>query len=67
MKKGVAILLAAVLSITAMGCWNRRELDTLAIVTAVGVDKSKEDGRISITFQIMKPSEIKGSGGSDSV
>ena len=67
MRKWLLILLMAIVSLTVIGCWNRRELDTLAIVTAVGLDKSKEDGIITSTFQIMKPSEIKapssGSGG----
>jgi spore germination protein KC len=70
-KKGVLILLAAIVLTTVVSCWNRRELDTLAIVTAVGIDKSQEDGKVSVTFQIMKPSEVKapssgsqGSGGS---
>jgi spore germination protein KC len=66
-RKWLLILLMAIASLTVIGCWNRRELDTLAIVTAVGLDKSKEDGIITATFQIMKPSEIKapssGSGG----
>ncbi|MDD4570144.1 MAG: Ger(x)C family spore germination protein [Tepidanaerobacteraceae bacterium] len=71
MRKGLLILLTAIVSLTVVGCWNRRELDTLAIVTAVGIDKSKEDGKITTTMQIMKPSEIKsassGSGGSKGV
>ena len=64
MKKGVLILLTTMVLITVVGCWNRRELDTLAIITAVGIDKSQEDGKISVTFQIMKPSEVKASSGS---
>lgn len=73
MRKKFLILLT-IAFITLGGCWSRRELDTLAIVTAVGIDKAKEDGKISIAFQILKPSEIKapssgstGSGGSKGV
>lgn len=73
MKKRFLILFIIVF-ITLNGCWSRRELDTLAIVTAIGIDKAKEDGKISVAFQILKPSEVKtpssgstGSGGSKGV
>ena len=54
----VLILLLAILS----GCWNRREMDTLAIVQAIGIDKT-ENGGISLTIQIIKPGEIKAPAG----
>ncbi|WP_155592267.1 Ger(x)C family spore germination protein [Lysinibacillus cavernae] len=38
------------------GCWNKRELNELAIVTAVGVDKSDE--LIEISVQIVNPSQV---------
>lgn len=38
------------------GCWNKRELNELAIVTAVGVDKSDELFEISV--QIVNPSQV---------
>jgi len=38
------------------GCWNKRELNELAIVTAVGVDKSDELFEISV--QIVSPSQV---------
>ena len=65
LKKLICILL--ILSLA--GCWNRRELDTLAIVMATGVDKPKESGEVQLTAQIVKIGEIKTptekSGGSD--
>lgn len=42
------------------GCWNRRELNTLAIIQAVGIDRT-EDGQINLSLQILKPSAIKSS------
>lgn len=41
------------------GCWNSRELDMLSIVNALGIDRT-EDGQISLTFEILKPPNIKG-------
>lgn len=58
LKSSICILLTIILS----GCWNRRELDTLAIVMGVGVDKSDAPGKIRITTQIVKPAEIKTQG-----
>lgn len=40
------------------GCWDRKELSTLAIVQAIGIDLT-EDGQISLSTQILKPSELK--------
>jgi len=70
-KKYVIVLITFIAAVALAACWNRRELDTLAIVSAVGIDKAEEDGKLSIAFQIIQPSKIKGSvpsasGGSES-
>lgn len=60
MKKSLPLyLLCIVLLITSTGCWNRRELTTLAIVQALGIDRT-ENGQISIAAQILRPSQVKG-------
>lgn len=63
MKNRISILLNTIicilLIITLTGCWNRRELDTLAVVLGVGVDKLMESGKVQITAQVVKPGEIK--------
>ncbi|MDT3698028.1 MAG: Ger(x)C family spore germination protein [Thermincola sp.] len=60
-----AICLIVILSAT--GCWNRRELNTLAVVMGVGIDKGEDQGQVQLTAQIVKPGELKthqaGSGG----
>lgn len=46
------------------GCWNRRELDELAISLAMGIDK--EGDQYVVTHQVVNPSEVaqsKGGGG----
>ena len=71
MKK-VLTTIACILLLTMLpGCWNRRELNTLSIVQAVGIDRT-DKGQISISLQILKPNAIKSStsekdGGSKSV
>ncbi|MFE4241183.1 Ger(x)C family spore germination protein [Peribacillus butanolivorans] len=48
------------------GCWNRRELNELAITLAIGLDRTK-DGQYLVTAQVVNPGELatgKGGGGS---
>ena len=58
-KRGVVFLLL-ILSVILLttGCWNRKELDRLAIVAAVGIDKG-EDQKINLTVQVIKPGALK--------
>ena len=59
MKKAIPILILLLLMQTILtGCWNRRELNSLAIVQAIGLDRTK-DGQISLTVELIKPAEIK--------
>lgn len=49
--------LLLILVITLLpGCWNSRELNDLAIVSAIGIDQSSEDGKYQVTFQVVNPS-----------
>lgn len=62
-----AILIILLMSLVA-GCWDRRELDTLAIVSGVGIDRADDPEKLKVTVQIIKPGDVKGpsqgSGGS---
>lgn len=52
---GLALLLS--------GCWDLREMNHLALVMAVGIDKAETPGRIQVTIQVARPSaESKGQG-----
>ena len=70
-RKVVAIVALVLLFSLSTGCWNRREIETLGFVVAVGVDTSlgathwespDVDGdsmpRMQCTVQIVKPSAI---------
>ena len=59
MRKILALCLCLLIAFISGGCWDRRELNTLAIVTAIGVDKSKDDDKFILTYQILKPRQIK--------
>ena len=61
LKKSLAMALVLLLLMAGlMGCWNRRELDTLAIVMGLAIDEAPEKNKISITAQLVKPGEVKG-------
>ncbi|HVJ48427.1 Ger(x)C family spore germination protein [Desulfitobacterium sp.] len=63
MKRRILIyILCLALPFVLTGCWNRKELSTLSVVQAIGIDKL-EDGQINLTLQLLKPAEIKGSSG----
>lgn len=65
MKKRFFLYIVCVfLFVMLTGCWNRRELNTLSIVQALGVDRT-EDGQISISAQILRPSQIKEASGTE--
>lgn len=55
-----AIILCFVLIFSSAGCWNRRELNTLAILVGMGVDKAENTDQVQLTAQIFKPVELKG-------
>lgn len=48
-------------SILLAGCWNRREINELAIVSAVGIDR--ENGLWRLTAEIFRPLTVGGEGG----
>ncbi|WP_175639040.1 Ger(x)C family spore germination protein [Metabacillus schmidteae] len=48
------------------GCWDRRELKELGIVSAMGIDRNPDTGEILFTSQVVNPSVLKPEGGSGS-
>ncbi len=54
MKKCMFVLLILCLFLT--GCWDRRELNDLAITLALGIDKVEDE--YQVTAQVVVPSEI---------
>lgn len=50
------IFLACIVFLT--GCWNRRELRDLCIVTAIGIDKGERQGEYLLSFQVVNPGQV---------
>ena len=59
MKKGIFILLILILFVS--GCWDKRELNELAIIVAIGIDKI--DDEYLVSAQVAVPSELSSKGG----
>lgn len=55
LQKAAILTILSALSLTATSCWNRREIESLGFVSAVGIDRSKEDDQIELTVHIVKP------------
>ncbi len=63
MKRKIHIMIICIsLLILLTGCWNRRELNELAIVTGLGIDKSGD--QFIVSTQVVNPREISTKGGS---
>ena len=56
-KKWICIILSSTLLFLG-GCWNRREIETLAFVTATGIDGAAEPKKVQVTVQIAKPATL---------
>lgn len=57
MKRRQIMIIFLLLLVMLSGCWNRRELNELAISHALGIEK-KENGEFQVTVQIINPSAI---------
>jgi spore germination protein KC len=51
-----AALFLIIMSMALTGCWSKRELNELSIVSALGVDKDK--GGYTVTAQVINPRQI---------
>lgn len=65
-KKAFLAVTLVFFVLVSTGCWNRREVERLAFVRAVAVDKAEEPEKVLLTVQIAVPSQIAGGGGSQS-
>lgn len=66
MPRKIIVLTLLVAVILTGGCWDRRELNELAIVLGAGVDRLP-DGRIQLTLQLARPSAFGGGEGGANV
>ncbi len=58
-RKSLFLLLMTIMMVLLTSCWSKKELTDLALVSAMGIDKTKE-GRYELTFQIINPGNVAG-------
>ena len=61
LRKSALLVLLGTALVTCPGCWDRREIESLGFVMAVGIDKPEEDGRIQLTVHVARPFALVGS------
>ena len=67
MKPKLILLITLLMVITLLtGCFGSRELNDLAMVMAVGIDKGSKKGKVKVTTQIALPANARGQTGSPS-
>lgn len=58
-RKKLILSLLVICTTFTSGCWDKKELNEMAIVSAVGLDRNKE-GKLVGTFQTINPGNVAG-------
>ncbi|NEU30954.1 Ger(x)C family spore germination protein [bacterium LRH843] len=58
MNRMYPLIIGMLVLFTCTGCWDYRELDELAIIGAVGLDKNEEGEGYHVSLQIVNPKEV---------
>ncbi|BCE05207.1 MAG: Ger(x)C family spore germination protein [Bacillus sp. (in: Bacteria)] len=59
MKRSLKIVLLLAAIVLLQGCWDKRELTDLLLITAIGIDKGK-DTDYELSYQIVNPINVTG-------
>jgi len=60
-KTMIIVALIVTCALIIGGCWGRTEVDDLALVMAIGLDKADDDS-VYVTFQIAVPRAVASGG-----
>ncbi len=52
------LLTLTVILLVTSGCWSAREIDELAFIMAIGVDKAESGEGLEVSFRIVNPSQV---------
>ncbi|BFT72306.1 Ger(x)C family spore germination protein [Paenibacillus sp. P36] len=66
MRRLVCLFLAILPMLLTTSCYGLRQINELAIVTAVGLDVGKEPGSVKLSVQIIRPADARGQTGAPS-
>ena len=59
-NRRIYLIIILIINFILTGCWDNNELDTISIVTGLGIDAAENDDEIDLTLQVSK---IKGTTG----
>ncbi|MCL6605067.1 MAG: Ger(x)C family spore germination protein [Paenibacillus sp.] len=59
-RKSLNILILGLFCSVLSGCWDQVEINQLAIVNLVGIDKNPDNGRYEVFYQVINPSGMSG-------
>ncbi|MGI6226550.1 MAG: Ger(x)C family spore germination protein [Peptococcales bacterium] len=62
-SKKLFLISIIILSMCTTACWDRRELDRLAIATCVGIDKGQGESKVKMIVEIILPQNVNTPGG----
>ena len=63
-RRAVVLSLCTALILNFCACWNRRELNTLAIVLGTGLDVGNQPDTLELTAQVVRAGKMKSGGSS---
>ncbi|MWC27741.1 Ger(x)C family spore germination protein [Paenibacillus sp. MMS18-CY102] len=66
MKRAIGVSLALLCLLTLTSCYGLRQINELAIVTAVGLDLGEKPDTIRVSVQIIRPADARGQTGAPS-
>lgn len=61
LQKAAKLLFVCVHLILLSGCWDRKEVNDLALIVGLGIDQTK-DGKIMLTVELIVPKAVGGGG-----
>ncbi|HHV93195.1 MAG TPA: Ger(x)C family spore germination protein [Firmicutes bacterium] len=57
-SRKVLVVMLIVISMLLGGCWSRRDVERLAFVLAVAVDKAQDPDKVQLTVELARPSAL---------
>lgn len=58
-------MMCMTITLVFSGCWNRRELPELAIITAMGIDLNEDSNEYLVTYQVVNPQGMSKTSGKE--
>lgn len=63
LRRFVRLVVVLALAAAFAGCWDRREIEQTAFVTALGIDRAAGGGDFTVTAALAEPRELQAGGG----